>query len=72
MAEKQGHYEKHGDVEEWVWDDTPAPPEPEKDESEKDAPAPPEPEKDESEKDAPAPAPKKPAAKQGSAKTAKK
>ena len=57
MAEKQGHYEKHGDVEEWVWDDTPAPPEPEKDESEKDAPA---------------PAPKKPAAKQGSAKTAKK
>ena len=57
MAEKQGHYEKHGDVEEWVWDDTPAPPEPEKDESEKDEPA---------------PAPKKPAARQGSAKTAKK
>lgn len=28
--ERPGHYEQHGDVQEWVWDDEPAPaPEPE-------------------------------------------
>jgi formylglycine-generating enzyme required for sulfatase activity len=25
--EKHGHYEQHGDVEEWVWDSQPTPPE---------------------------------------------